>query len=260
MQTIPVSTERPRGPSPLVAAMAAWNRHLSQDFLGGPRPFTLASVIDAQKGTTLLFVAALMLAYRNGSPAAWVYLALHGTYGLCWLLKDRAFPDARWNVRVTVGGAVMTWLLVLGLYWVIAFLAVSDVLEPRPPASSALLAAAIALHTFGLALMIAADAQKHFTLRLRRGLIEDGLFRRIRHPNYLGEMMIYAAYALVARHWLAWAILAWIWSGVFLVNMRMIEASLARHPGWAAYRARTGMLLPRLRPAHLGSAPNAPAS
>jgi len=34
----------------------------------------------------------------------------------------------------------------------------------------------------------------------------------------------------------------------FLVSMLAQEASLARHRRWAAYKARTGFLLPRLRP------------
>ncbi len=245
--------------SPLVRRLAGLNRHLSQDFLGGPRPFKMAWVINAQKATTILFVAALMLAYRNGSTVAWVYLALHGTYGLCWLLKHFAFPDRSWEVRVTIGGAVMTWVLVLGLYWVIAFLVVSDVLGPRPEPAAPLLAAAIGVHTLGVALMTAADAQKYFTLRLRPGLIEDGLYGVVRHPNYLGEMMIYGSYALLARHWIAWAILAWVWIEVFLVNMKVIEASLSRHPGWAAYKARTGMILPRLRAAARRAPEGAPA-
>jgi steroid 5-alpha reductase family enzyme len=247
----------PAPASPLVRGLARLAAYLSEDFLGGPRPFRMAWVINAQKATTALFVGALMVAYRNSSTAAWVYLALHGTYGLLWLTKHFAFPDRRWERRVTVGGAVMTWLSVLGLYWVIAFLAVSDVLGPRPPPSPALLGAAIALHTFGAALMMAADAQKYFTLRLRPGLIEDGLFARIRHPSYLGEMMLYGAYALLARHWLAWAILLWVWGLVFVPNMRMIDASLSRHPGFAAYRARTGMLLPRLGPARRRAEPSA---
>jgi steroid 5-alpha reductase family enzyme len=45
--------------------------------------------------------------------------------------------------------------------------------------------------------MIAADAQKYFTLRLQPGLITHGMFRYIRHPNYLGEMMIYGSFALM---------------------------------------------------------------
>lgn len=220
--------------------------HLSRDFLGGPRPLKLSWVINAQKGATGLFVAGLMWGYGNTSPEAWVYLALHGTYGICWIVKDVAFPDPRWQVRVTLGGAFMAVVGVLGLYWLFPWLLISPVLGPRSPASPAFMAGIIALHTVGVVLMVAADAQRHFTLRHRTGLITDGMFRYVRRPNYLGEMMVYGAYALLVRHWIPWLILAWVWGAVFLPNMRMTDASLSRHPGWEAYRRRTGLLLPKL--------------
>jgi protein-S-isoprenylcysteine O-methyltransferase Ste14 len=69
----------------------------------------------------------------------------------------------------------------------------------------------------------------------------------MRHPNYLGEMLIDASFALMVRHWLPWVILASIWTFVFLTNIAAQEVSLSRHPGWAAYKARTGLLLPRLK-------------
>ena len=233
--------------SPLVKRIANLNRHLSQDFLGGPRPFKMAWVINAQKATTIIFVAGLMLAYEErldrglGIPRAPRYVRT--------LLAPQAprLPRPELGGARHHGGAVMTWVLVLGLYWVIAFLVVSDVLGPRPEPPPAMLAVAIGVHTLGVALMTAADAQKYFTLRVHPRLIEDGLYRLAHHPNYLGEMMIYGAYALLARHWFAWAILAWIWLEVFLVNMKAIDASLSRHPGWTAYKAKTGMILPRLR-------------
>ncbi len=233
------------------------NRYCSEDFLGGPRLLKMAWVINLQKGTTLLFVAALMIACDNYSTAAWVYLALHGSYGLVWLLKHLAFRDAGWERRVTFGGAVMMWLLVLGLYWVFPVLLITPLLGPdRAPPSAALLALCIGLHTLGVAIMIAADCQKNTSLKIRRGLITDGMFARIRHPNYLGEMMIYGSYALLVRHWIPWLILAWVWGGVFLTNMLQKEASLSRYPEWPAYKARTGMLLPRL----LRSRPSSPAA
>ena len=40
---------------------------------------------------------------------------------------------------------------------------------------------------------------------------------------------------------------AWVWGVVFLTNIMLKEASMSRYPEWQAYRARTGMLLPRLR-------------
>ena len=230
---------------PWAAALSRLGGRLSTTFLGGPRVLQLNWVINAQKGGTALFVGALMWIYGNTSPEAWTYLALHGTYGFCWILKDVAFPDPRWKVRVTLGGGFMAFACVLGLYWVAPWLLISPVLQPRPPASMALIAFTIALHTFGLSLMMAADAQRHFVLKHRKGLITDGMFRYVRRPNYLGEMMVYGSYALLVRHWIPWAILAWVWGFLFLPNMLMTDASLSRHEGWEAYKARTGLLLPK---------------
>lgn len=234
---------------PFVAAWSRLTRHLSQDLLGGPRILKFSWVINLQKGATLLFVGALMLAYRNFSTAAWVYLALHGTYGLCWILKDVAFPDPSWQRRITLGGALVSVATVLGPYWLFPFLLISNVLGPRAAPSLPLLAFCIGLHTLGVAIMLSADCQKYFTLRVRRGLIDDGMFRTTRNPNYLGEMMVYGTYALLVGHWIPWAVLAWVWIGVFLPNMLLKDASLSRYPGWAAYKARSGLLLPRLFPA-----------
>ena len=92
--------------------------------------------------------------------------------------------------------------------------------------------------------MIAADAQKYFTLRLQPGLIADGMFRYVRHPNYLGEMMIYGGFALMVWHWLPLVVLAWVWIGLFFVNIKLKEASMSRYPEWEQYKQNTWLLLP----------------
>jgi protein-S-isoprenylcysteine O-methyltransferase Ste14 len=232
----------PFSPHPLVLALHRLQIFLSREFLGGPKLLRLSWVINAQKGGTLLFVLGLMWFFDAWHPTMWTYLALHGTYGVCWLLKHAVFPDTRWDVPVTFGGAFMSFALTLGLYWVAPSLIAAGFTRPAAPA---MIAVCIALHTLGLALMFGSDAQKYFTLRLRPGLITDGFFARIRHPNYLGEMLIYASYAVLAGHWVPWLILAWVWLGVFLPNILLKEASLSRHPGWVDYRRRSGLLWPR---------------
>jgi protein-S-isoprenylcysteine O-methyltransferase Ste14 len=238
-------------PHSFLRAAARVNRtvqYLSRDAFGGPRVLKLAWVIDVQKGGTIPFVAALMWWYGNTSAAAWVYLGLHGGYGLSWLLKDLLVPDRGWQQRVTFGGALLSFLLVLGPYWVMPWLLISDVLGPvHPQPAPALMAACIVLFTIGLTLMLGADAQKTVTLAARPGLITDGFYAHMRHPNYLGEMLIYAALALLVRHWIPWVILGAIWACVFMTNIAAQEISLSRHPGWASYKARTGVLLPRFR-------------
>ncbi|MBI4574654.1 MAG: DUF1295 domain-containing protein [Planctomycetes bacterium] len=219
--------------------------HLVHDFGGGPRPWKLAWVIDAQKAGTVLFLAALMGYYRNTSVAAWLYLAMHGSYGLAWLIKDLAFPDPGWQVRVTIGGGVNAFLGVLGWYWVFGWLLISGTARPDYPLPDpAWFCLCVSLCILGCAIMIASDAQKFFTLRLRRALITDGMHRLVRHPNYLGECLVYGSFALMVWHWLPALVLAWVWVGVFAVNMTLKEASMARYPEWAAYRARSWWLVP----------------
>ena len=59
-------------------------------------------------------------------------------------------------------------------------------------------------------------------------------------------MLIYASFAMMVWRWLPFLVLAWVWSGLFAVNMIMKEASMSRYAEWQAYRARTGWLLPKL--------------
>lgn len=219
--------------------------YLSADLGGGPRPWKLAWIVNAQKGGTLAVYLAMVWAYGASGPAVWTLVALHGSYGLIWLIKDAAFPDASWQRRATLASGMVAFFAVLGPYWLIGWVLFSGHAEGLQ--SPAALALAVGVYALGVALMIGADAQKYYTLRLRPGLIEDGLFARIRHPNYLGEMLIYGSFALVVWHWLPVVILGAIWGTLFASNIAAKERSLARHPGWAAYKARTGLLLPKIK-------------
>jgi protein-S-isoprenylcysteine O-methyltransferase Ste14 len=219
--------------------------YLVQDFGGGPRPWKFAWVINFQKCGTFLFLGGLMWYYGNGSTSAWVYLAMQGSYGLAWFIKDMAFPDAAWQARLTIGGGINAFLGVLGWYWVFGWLLISGAsTSDYPLPDGAWFALCVSLCLLGTVIMIAADAQKYFTLRERRALITDGMHRYVRHPNYLGEMTIYTSFALMVWHWLPALVLAWVWLGVFAPNMILKEVSLSRYPEWAAYRARSWWLLP----------------
>ncbi|MCU0990001.1 MAG: DUF1295 domain-containing protein [Xanthomonadales bacterium] len=242
-------SQRPGPTAPPVpegaAAMRRMTDYLVHDFGGGPRPWKFAWVINFQKVGTFVFLGGLMWYYGNDSMDAWVYLAMQGSYGLAWFIKDLAFPDPSWQARITIGGGINAFLGVLGWYWVFGWLLIAGVARADYPlADGAWFALCISLCLLGSVIMIAADAQKYFVLRERRALITDGMFRYVRHPNYLGEMMIYASFALMVWHWLPLVVLTWVWLGVFAPNMALKEASLARYPGWETYRARSWWLLP----------------
>lgn len=236
-------------------AMRRYNNCLMYDLGGGPRPWKFAWIINVQKGGTFFFLGVLMWWYAGRTPAAtstaaWIYLALHGSYGLVWLLKDFCFPDPGWQHRITIGGGLFA-LFGLGVYWSFGWLLISGTSTPAYPLPdaawiSAWFGISISLVVTGSAVMIAADAQKFYTLRLKRGLISDGIHRFIRHPNYLGEMMIYLGFALLVWHWLPFLWLTYIWLSLFATNMVMKEASMSRHAEWADYKKRSWWLVPYL--------------
>lgn len=229
--------------------MRAVNDRLLYNLGGGPRPLKFAWIINAQKAGTFAFLGLLMWLYAPHTPAAtstaaWVYLALHGSYGLAWLIKDVAFPDPSWQVRITLPSALVG-LTGLGLYWSFGWLLISGTAQPNYPLPDpAWFCLCISLVVVGTTIMIAADAQKTFTLRQRPGLITDGMLRYVRHPNYLGEMLLYLGFALMVWHPWPFLVLALFWGGLFATNMAMKEARMSRHPGWAEYKRRSWWLLP----------------
>jgi steroid 5-alpha reductase family enzyme len=197
--------------------------------------------INWHKFLTFLIILGLMAFYNDFALLAWIYLALHGTYGLMWLIKDRLYPDQQWEKEISVVMGIFTFI-VLGLYWVAPFIIISGNVTTTAP----LISVAIAINIIGVLLHYGSDAQKYFTLKYREGLITEGFFSRSRNPNYLGEILIYLSFALLAQHWLPFLILGGFVAGIFIPNMRKKDQSLSRYPEFDAYKANSGLLLPKL--------------
>ena len=197
--------------------------------------------INLHKFLTFAVVLGLMVIYQNFTIAPWIYLALHGTYGIMWLIKDSLYADRQWEEEVGIGTGIIVFLFV-DLYWVAPFLLISSGVQPSAP----LIAIAIATNIFGVLLHYGSDAQKYFTLKYKKGLITEGFFSRSRNPNYLGEILIYSSLALLSQHWISFAIVGFVIAFVFVPRMRQKDESLSRYREFAAYKERSGMLLPKL--------------
>lgn len=198
--------------------------------------------IDSSKASNALVIAGLMAYYGAWDRAdAWVYLALHGTYGMLWLIKSYTFPDKQWEQECSPAYGLLIWVA-LGLYWVSPWLICSGRVEAAP---AWWLAGCVAMYALGVFLHFASDMQKHISLELRPGrLITEGLWSRVRNPNYLGELLIYAGFCLIPRHPAPLIVLAALIVGAWIPNMRRKDQSLSRYPEFAAYRARSWLFIP----------------
>ena len=190
----------------------------------------LNQVINLHKGMTAFVVLGLMFFYNNFTIAPLVYLALHGTYGLLWLLKEKI------NFLTSVTGFIF-----LGSYWVAPYLLISS----QQFVPNILIAASISINIIGVFLHFASDAQKYFSLKLKKDLIKEGFFKNIRNTNYLGEILIYLSFAILSMSLIPFAILSIFFFVVFLPRMIKKDKSLTKYDSFEEYKKKTGLILPK---------------
>ena len=201
----------------------------------------VGTAINIHKALVTPVVLGLMWFFNNWSTEAFIYLAIHGSYSILWLIKDSLYPDKRFDEKQPLAIAIIFVFLPLAGYYVAPYLLISRHLTLTPP----LLALVLVVYIFGIFLHYVSDAQKFYTLQNKKGLIDEGLFKYTRNPNYLGEIMIYAAYATMSMHWLPFLILsAWVF-GFFVRNMLSKDKSLSRHAQFAEYKKKSGLLFPK---------------
>jgi steroid 5-alpha reductase family enzyme len=202
----------------------------------------VGTAINIHKALVTPVVLGLMWFFNNWSVEAFIYLAIHGSYSLLWLIKDSLYPDKRFDEKLPAPIAIIFVFLPLAGYYLAPYLLISRHLTFAAP----LIGLVLVFYIFGIFLHYVSDAQKFYTLQNKKGLIEDGLFKYTRNPNYLGEIMIYTAYAIMSMHWLPFLILsAWVF-GFFVRNMFAKDKSLSRHPQFAEYKEKSGLLFPKL--------------
>ena len=89
---------------------------LHSEPIGDRKVIAFKHVINLQKVTVGVMMFFLMCYFDNFSTGCWIYLALHGGYGLAWIFKDRVMPDPSFEEHISLSAALFAWIFVLGPY------------------------------------------------------------------------------------------------------------------------------------------------
>ena len=224
------------------------------------------SVIDTAWG--LLFAAIAVVVFvrssGHGDPVRrWLLLAMTVAWGgrLATHIGRRTVgkpEDPRYEVLLSKAGGsrdLYALRMVYLLQGLLAFVIAAPILvggfERHPVRVAAWLG--VGLWCVGVFFEAVGDAQLE---RFRADpankgrLIDTGLWRYTRHPNYFGDACVWWGIFLVAAD---------TWPGVLTVaaplvmtllltrgsGARVMERHMSRRPGWAEYAARTSMFFPR---------------
>jgi protein-S-isoprenylcysteine O-methyltransferase len=148
-----------------------------------------------------------------------------------------------------------TFVQIVGSVYAIQVAALVELVarKPAPLTFDATALGALAAMVGGLTLRAWAvrTLGRSFTLELRvepgQRVVEDGPYRWLRHPSYAGAWLAIVASCALLGSSVAAALGAIVLAAGFRRRIRHEERLLAeRCPGYTAYAARTGALLPRL--------------
>lgn len=206
-----------------------------------PKIIPARYIINTFKFGTLPFMFAMMIYFDNFTTGAWLYLALHGSYGLLWITKDLIFPDKSFTTPIGPLESVLV-AVALMLYWTIGL----SIMVEGPAAvipSNERIFICVFMYAFGVFLMLCTDIQKYVTLRLKKGLISDLMVGNCRNTNYVGEILIYMSFAVLSNKWSSYITLISLWSGIFVSRIYLKEKSLRKKDGGAKYIERSYLLL-----------------
>lgn len=223
-----------------------------------------ASIADVFWGVGFAAVGLASLALASPSSRALLLAAMAALWGLRLALhlgrrwrgkgEDRRYQAMRrsWGPRFPVASLFTVFLLQGVLMWVVSLPlqagAVLDGARPLGPID------ALGVVTFatGLCFEAVGDAQlaRFLADPASAGkVMQGGLWRFTRHPNYFGDALVWWGIGLVAASAGAW----WALAGPALMTVLLLRVSgvslleadiAARRPGYASYVTRTSAFIP----------------
>ena len=204
---------------------------------------TELTAINVAKVITIICLIALALIYGIHDFRQIIYLCLHISYCCWWLFEQWLFPERRQHIFTDKIGLItfLFILLFVGVFYALpGYLAFINL----NPITYSSIVVALPLYIFGSLINTAADVQKMTAKSMGASLVNDGIWRSVRHVNYLGDLMRYTSFSVISGS--LWAFL--LPGAIFLLYLQRIaqkEQSMTdRYPGFTAYQQNSTRLFP----------------
>ena len=205
---------------------------------------TQLTALNTAKVLTIGCLVAFAVVFGLQDLRQVIYLCLHVSYCLWWLLEQWFYPARRQQIFNEPVGSVFGFifiLLLVGFFYALpGYLAFTNPV----PLSMTATAVALPLYIFGSLINTSADVQKLTAKQGGANLVKDGIWRFARHINYFGDLLRYLSFSVVAGSIWAYLVPAMI-ALLYLQRIPQQEQRMGdKYPDYAEYQQSSTRLIP----------------
>ncbi len=157
---------------------------------------TVLTAVNIAKALPILWLVGFALIFGIQDWRQVIYMCLHVSYCIWWLIEQWFYPQRRqlFNEPVGIFGFIFILILVGVFYVLPGYLAFINPV----PLSMITAAVALSLYIFGSLINASADVQKITAKQFSSGLVRDNIWRFSRNINYFGDLLRYLSFSVVA--------------------------------------------------------------
>lgn len=203
---------------------------------------TALTAINTAKVITIVCLVAFAVVFGIQDFRQVIYLCLHISYCLWWLLEQWFYPQRQqiFNEPIGVSRFILVLFFVGFLYALPGYLAFTNPV----PLSMTATAIALPLYTFGTLINATADVQKLTAKQYGAGLVRDGIWRFSRNINYFGDLLRYLSFSVVAGSPWAYFVPAIVLFTYLQRIFQKDQSMSAKYPDYAEYQQSSVRLIP----------------
>eukprot|EP01084_Bolivina_argentea_P180484 311812_1 len=201
----------------------------------------IASAINVHKLSTM-FIHIWCVIYFNRLESfnSVIHSACYCLFATQWILTTHTNRAGLYQEKVPISQGVITFVFLSVHHYLPAFYINYFGIDASP----LMVSISMMVCMGGMWLVSNADAQKHYTLINKKGLIMTDLWSLSRNINYFGELLVYVGLTLFTKNivfviiYNAFMVLTWT---TFIGKK---EKSLSRYKEWKEYSENTAKIIP----------------